>query len=337
MTLKHVQAANLLTADWLSCEPVLKRFENAWQDGTTPSIADFAPTDSTIRLAVLFELILTDMEFRYVAGDTVRIESYLEQFPELYQSEEVLTDLMIGEWELRKTREPQLQISDWFERFPDFAERIKSKLDTVNSHASRLSHSLSTRHRNVVDAFVEDAFPTIPGFEIISILGQGGMGIVFEAMQCELGRRVALKVIRSSNDDEVAVKRFMAEAEAAASLRHRNIVQIYSVGEHESRPFLVLELISGETVEQQWADRLPHYRAAAEAIETLANAVNHAHQNFIIHRDLKPSNVLVDCDGVLRITDFGMAKGLSIRESATMTGEILGTPCVYVARAGKRE
>jgi serine/threonine protein kinase len=325
MSSAHVPVENLLTAEWLQCEPLLRRFELVWQSGTEPNIAEFVPIDSRHRRGVLLELVLTDMEFRSRAGQKVRVEYYLEQFPELASTDELIVDLVIGEMQLRTVSKSDISVAELTDRFPDLAQRIQQKVETIT-----IQGSLASTHRTNVAENVSfnqpHSWPSIPGFEPVSILGQGSMGIVYEAKQIDLGRDVALKVVRSSTISPTNYNRFRAEAEAAAALRHKNIVQIFAVGEHEGQPFLVLELVRGQTLEDVWSNALIDWRSAAEAVEILSIAVEHAHQCKIVHRDLKPSNILVDSSALLRITDFGMAKGIGIDESMTMTGDVLGTP-----------
>ena len=120
--------------------------------------------------------------------------------------------------------------------------------------------------------------------------------------------------------------RFRAEAEAAARLQHPHIVQIYEVGEHEGRPFCVLEYVSGGSLAQRLARAPLTPLRAAELAVTLARAMHDAHEAGIVHRDLKPANVLLAEDDVPKITDFGLAKRLDIQTDFTVSGAILGTP-----------
>jgi tetratricopeptide (TPR) repeat protein/tRNA A-37 threonylcarbamoyl transferase component Bud32 len=185
--------------------------------------------------------------------------------------------------------------------------------------------------------------PSVPGYEVLGVLGRGGMGVVYKARQTSLGRLVALKMILTAEHaapEEVA--RFRREAEAVAHLQHPNIVQIHEVGEHAGRPFFSLEFIEGGNLAAR-LQRLPQPpRQAAELVERLARAMHAAHVQGIIHRDLKPQNVLLarsdSRHGVPlggqpaevgyyepKITDFGLAKFLNREESLTATGEIVGT------------
>src|SRR5262249_41506090 len=138
------------------------------------------------------------------------------------------------------------------------------------------------------------SLPQIPGYELLSLLGQGGMGIVYKARQVSLKRLIALKMISAGADarpDQLA--RFRTEAEAAAELRHPNIVQIYEIGEFQGRPFFSMELVEGGSLAQKLAGAVLPAHHAAQLLEVLAEAVAAAHGRGIIHRDLKPANVLL--------------------------------------------
>ncbi len=174
-------------------------------------------------------------------------------------------------------------------------------------------------------------WPTVPGYEILGILGRGGMGVVYKARQISLDRVVALKmVLAGAHAGPQELGRFRTEAEAVARLQHPNIVQIYEVGEQEGRPYFSLEYVDGGSLAQK-LDKAPlPPREAAGVIEMLARAIDAAHRANIVHRDLKPGNVLLTRDGVPKITDFGLAKRLDSARSQTKTGSVLGTPC-YMA------
>src|SRR5262249_48015929 len=134
----------------------------------------------------------------------------------------------------------------------------------------------------------------VPGYELLEVLGQGGMGIVYKARQIQLRRLVALKMILAgANAPPVQLARFRREAEAAAELRHAHIVPIYEVGEFQRRPYFSMELLEGGNLAQKLAGTVLPPRQAAQILEVLAEAVAAAHQHGIIHRDLKPANVLL--------------------------------------------
>jgi WD40 repeat protein len=169
------------------------------------------------------------------------------------------------------------------------------------------------------------AFPEIPGYEILSELGRGGMGVVYKAWQVRLGRIVALKMIgsgTSAGPEELA--RFRLEADAVARMQHPNVVQIYDVGEHDGRPYFPLEFVEGGSLAQKLAGKPLPCREAAALVQTLARAIDCAHQRGIVHRDLKPANVLLTADGTPKITDFGLAK-LQGEAGLSQAGQPLGT------------
>lgn len=190
-------------------------------------------------------------------------------------------------------------------------------------------------------------WPTLPGYEILEELGRGGMGVVYKARQVNLQRLVALKLIRDTalaGPQDRA--RFRIEMEAAARMRHPNIVEIYDAGEHEGRPYLAMELVDGGRLDRLLSVRPQPAREAAELVRTLDRAVQHAHAQNVVHRDLKPANILLSfatghssfaaAKGqvtkdqgqvtIPKITDFGLAKRLDSESTAfTQDGAILGT------------
>jgi serine/threonine-protein kinase len=164
-------------------------------------------------------------------------------------------------------------------------------------------------------------------YELCERIGQGGMGVVFRARQKDLGRSVAIKMIRSGPlASEAELARFQTEARSAATLKHPNIVTIHEVGEEDGQPYFSMDLIEGESLAQLVQRRSPAPKRAAGYVETIAKAIDYAHSKGILHRDLKPANVLIDADGELRITDFGLAKSLADDAGLTESGTAMGSP-----------
>jgi tRNA A-37 threonylcarbamoyl transferase component Bud32 len=164
-------------------------------------------------------------------------------------------------------------------------------------------------------------------YEILGEIARGGMGVVFRARQKKLKRIVALKLLLSGEyADDTAIKRFRAEAEAAATLEHPRIVPIFEVGEHEGRQFFSMGFIEGQSLSKRVIDGPLPPREAADLMQKIAEAVEYAHSKGIVHRDLKPSNILLDAAGEPRVTDFGLAKRVACNSELTSTGQFLGTP-----------
>jgi formylglycine-generating enzyme required for sulfatase activity/Tfp pilus assembly protein PilF len=167
----------------------------------------------------------------------------------------------------------------------------------------------------------------VPGYEILEVLGRGGMGVVYKARQVGLNRVVALKMVLSGvHAGKKELARFRTEAVAVARLRHANIVQVHEIGEHEGRPFFSLEFIEGGSLAAKLARTTLQPGQAAQLVETLARAVHSAHERGIVHRDLKPGNILLLADGTPKITDFGLAKRLEGEAGTTESGAVVGTP-----------
>ena len=165
------------------------------------------------------------------------------------------------------------------------------------------------------------------GYEILEAIGRGGMGVVYKANQRALGRIIALKQIRTGMDaDAQELSRFQTEAEAAAQLRHPNIVQVYDIGLRDGLPFFAMELVEGGSLTTRLREGVLRPRQAAELVSTIARAIQHAHEAGIVHRDLKPCNILLMPDGTPKVADFGLAKRLDVEVGQTRAGALLGTP-----------
>jgi serine/threonine protein kinase len=164
-------------------------------------------------------------------------------------------------------------------------------------------------------------------YELLEEIARGGMGIVYKARQVSLNRLVAVKMILSGQfASKQEVLRFRVEAEAAANLRHPNIVAIYETGEHQGQHFFSMEYVPGPNLAQLVGNRPLNAQPAARYTLAIARAIHYAHGQNTLHRDLKPSNVLVDADDQPRITDFGLMRRLRGPYGLTVTGQMLGSP-----------
>jgi serine/threonine protein kinase len=238
----------------------------------------------------------------------------------------------------------------------DLQDRIRRRGDEAEStDASETPTAVLPEDASLGGEGDAKDWPKIPGYEILGVLGRGGMGLVFKARHRELKRLVALKMILAGEHaDTQELARFRREAEAVAQLEHPNIVQIYEVGEHQGRPFFSLEFVEGGSLAQALTKMPFAPRQTAQVAEILAMAIHYAHQRGIVHRDLKPGNVLlrklttesteitehaerapppfasasssVANRFIPKITDFGLAKRLGEDSGDTRTGVIMGTP-----------
>ncbi|MFQ5583656.1 MAG: serine/threonine-protein kinase [Calditrichia bacterium] len=150
---------------------------------------------------------------------------------------------------------------------------------------------------------------TILHYKIIEQIGQGGMGVVYKALDTKLNRTVAIKVLPPhllvSEDDR---SRFNREARAAAALNHPNIATVYEINEHEDVPFIVMEFIKGKTLNENLQEKPFHLKEVLSIAIQIAEGLSAAHEKQIIHRDIKSGNILFSDEGQVKILDFGLAK-----------------------------
>jgi WD40 repeat protein len=317
----------------LDRKQIAGRFEQAWQSGTAPRLEDYLPpVGIPERQALLIDLVHIDLRRRLTAGETVRVESYLERYPELANDPEVVFDLILAEYEVRCRREGSIPFTDYAQRFrryrKDLRERWPARVGMTTDVVQSSRQARPPAEQTLPpDSLSSSPWPQIPDFEIEDELGAGGMGVVYRARQISLPRLVALKMLKDeafARPEERAL--FRREAEAVARLGHPNIVQIYAFGEHEGHPYIALEFVDGSSLHRRLNGKPLAQREAAALLETLARAMHAAHQQQVVHRDLKPENVLLTVDGTPKITDFGLAKRLDTAQSLIGSGALVGTP-----------
>jgi serine/threonine protein kinase len=167
-------------------------------------------------------------------------------------------------------------------------------------------------------------------YELIEPIGKGGMATVYRAIQPSMGRTVAIKVIAPELADEPEfLTRFEREARIIASLQHPNILEVHDFGRQGKLTYLVMRLMSGGNLKEELRAGIMDLDRIVQIVRQIASALDYAHERGIVHRDLKPSNVLLDDDGNVALTDFGIAKmvgGHTLASDLTLAGEVMGTP-----------
>jgi serine/threonine-protein kinase len=257
-------------------------------------------------------------EASWRAGDSPLIETFLAASSD-HERPILLFELLALELELRSEAGERPLAADYLERFtglPDVVSRAFCVLHAPNDATAKSAPSQPRPAGRVGD------------YELVEELARGGMGVVYKARQVTLDRMVALKMILAGEfASETEVRRFRAEAEAAARLDHPHIVPIFEVGRHQGHAFYTMKLIEGDNLARHLARLVGDPRAAAAVMVTIGQAVHHAHRRGLIHRDLKPSNILIDAMGRPHITDFGLVKRADDGTSGlTSSGAVLGTP-----------
>jgi serine/threonine protein kinase len=310
-----------------------------------PDVRDVLAQRPQLLVAEVVELLCADQAERWQRGERVPVEAYLPLHPALQGDSVAAFEMVYGEFVLREYLGERPALAEFLWRFPAFADRLRRQLGLHQA-----LYAADERGQPVAPQPANPDWPVVPGYEILSELGRGSAGVVYEARQQSLNRLVALKILRAGSAAA-------AEALAVARLRHRNIVQIYEVGEADGRAYLALEYVEGGNLQQLAGTRqLP--REAARLLKSLARAMHHAHQQGIIHRDLKPANILLadaspsapdrrtsdpGCNARLpgdsgyqwlnytpKISDFGLARHLDESTDPAHTEALVGTPC-YMA------
>lgn len=227
------------------------------------------------------------------------------------------------------------------------AEDLVAVGDTLDRLAAEGPEDPSSVSLTASDEIAATLPRVVGDYELVEVIGRGGMGIVYKALQISLNRVVALKMIlRGDFATAEDLLRFRTEAEAAARLNHPLVVPVYEVGEFPDshgqtgpgfgQPFFSMQYIEGTTLTKRLADGPMPPREGAALLARICRAIDAAHQQGVLHRDLKPSNILIDETGRPYVTDFGLAKQVSVKRSKgedaeqpsgiTLSGAILGTP-----------
>jgi serine/threonine protein kinase/TolB-like protein/Tfp pilus assembly protein PilF len=225
-------------------------------------------------------------------------------------------------------------IDELVEQYPQYEAHIRRRIGGLREIDALFDSLVQTDESDFADAVPEPDLVgrTIGNFQIVKMIGRGGMGVVYLARDTKLNRSVAVKSIPANlADDATARIRFRREAELLASLNHPNIAVIYEILEQDKSGYLILEYVPGETLTQRMAREPFTVEQALSIGQQIAQAISAAHKRGIVHRDLKPGNIKITPDGRVKVLDFGLAKapiaeGKSSDITVTQSGHVIGTP-----------
>jgi hypothetical protein len=317
------------------------RFDEAWLAGSKPRIEDYPSSDRGDEEAreLLRALLEVELYYRRQAGEVFGMHDYLARFTG--QSDivrEVFHEAGTANVSSKAVERTGPQGAEGDMCWDNVVASLIAAVEQTGPHGAEVDTA--------------PVSPEVPGYEILAELGRGGMGIVYRARQYALQRTVALKMILAGAcAGQAGIARFRTEAEAIARLQHPNIVQVHEIGEHDGKPFFSLEYCPGGSLDRQLQGTPQMPKQAARLVETLARAIQAAHDANVIHRDLKPANILLsfsrDAESsersappdmlrsahsvwrlnkyVPKITDFGLARKLE-EAGQTLSGAIVGTP-----------
>ncbi len=289
------------------------------------------------------DLICDHCEKRLRAGEAVNLQEIFEQAAQDGITADDLDELKT---ELAALVESYSNVADVPDGNPKPPASSSADLDTLalptqppasedpnttkptsrGSDFATLASSPSSSGKTGSPAYAGKSIRYVGDYAILEEIARGGMGVVYKAKQKKLGRVVALKMILSGElASEQEVKRFYAEAEAAAGLDHPGIVPIYEVGRHEDHHYFSMAMIDGPSLSEEMRDGPLSIGRTTTIVRKIAEAVQYAHDRDVVHRDLKPGNVLLDADENPHITDFGLAKR-GTGSDLTASGQVIGTP-----------
>jgi urea transport system substrate-binding protein len=205
--------------------------------------------------------------------------------------------------------------------------------DTLTPEAASLGEVnldfLPTLASSLGAPLLEGELGRIAHYRVLSVLGQGGMGAVFQAEDTQLRRLVALKVILPEfANNPLARERFLSEARAAAAVKNDHVVIIYQIGQHRDLLFLAMELLQGESLESRLSESEPlSWQESVRIARESAAGLAAAHERGLIHRDIKPANIFLEApSGRVKVLDFGLARAAGSHKGLTQTGKVVGTP-----------
>jgi len=333
----------------------LERAWHAWRPGATlPAWKEFLPQgDEPIDPDHLILLVQIDIEFRCKAGVAALLTEAYFEYPALAAlNSDQQSELIRWEYQQRWKNGQRASKREYQEAFPDLAQNLDGlkprwgcpicrrqaiPLDDELSetltcphcsrsfpgseifrpvHTNAALSGNSTRTQTEIPP-IESGRQVVPGYEIVDVLGRGGMGVVYRARDLVVGRDVALKFLQDRFPPRSsAALRFLEEAQITGQLQHPSIPPVHQIGElPDGRPYLAMKLIKGRTLQAILSDASPRELNLLAVFEAVCQAVGYAHAHQVIHRDLKPENIMVGSFGEVQVMDWGLAKVLSAERS----------------------
>jgi serine/threonine protein kinase/DNA-binding beta-propeller fold protein YncE len=317
--------------EWDLVDVAVAGLYHSWNQGESVDFeASLPPVGHASRTLILTELIKSDQELRWRAGTPKFIESYLSEWPELRQEPGTTRELLESECATRAAFDKMPSREALRERFPGMADEID--LDGITREAVGRSPRLPAEKPLVDRDTSASAAENTPAdhqpggelaigamfgrYEILGVLGIGGMGKIYRAKDTKLSREVALKIPHlDKRGDSELVTRFKCEAHAAAQITHSHVCPIYDFGEVDGIVYLTMAFIRGEDLAarikiNELQNRRTNQREMAEIVMKVAQALEAVHHGGLVHRDIKPSNILIDAQsGQPLLADFGLVRG----------------------------
>jgi serine/threonine protein kinase len=292
----------------------------------SPTAAATPPPEATLPAAAALRLdaLCDRIEADWHDGRRPHLEGLLAEFGPA-ERPVALRELLRLEVALRVAAGERPEPAEYAARFPEASAAVASAFATGPGPPGP-AETLAAGANPAAGAGLPEA-DAPPGYELLGLLGRGGMGVVYHARQLRLRREVALKmVLPGPHASAQALARLLAEAEAIARLDHPNIVRVYELGDHAGAPYFAMEYHPGGSLARRLDGTPRPVPEAARLLEAVARGVSEAHRGGLIHRDLKPANILIGRDGSPRVADFGLVKSLESDSGLTRTDWVMGTP-----------
>lgn len=291
-----VSEASLPFDDLQAVHRICAEFDKLWKRGDRPSITQTLADNSKnlsqdqlggIQRPLLKALLAIELEYRLNLGEGPEASDYHDLDPEIE------------------------------ELFHKTLKQVQATRSTRRFVSPEKIETFSTSHGPPPKSFGK--------YELVELLGQGGFGTVWKALDTELDRVVALKLPRYLLQTDDEVERFVREAKNAAQLSHSGLVRLYECNRVGNQIYIASEYIEGSTLSDWTADQRLTNRESANIIHKTTEALQHAHEQGVIHRDVKPSNIIIDLEGLPHLTDFGLAKRTTGDITITLDGNVAGT------------